>query len=190
MNMKKQIRELRNSLALVILVLAMSVCAFAQQAVTADNQAGSDQAGGPAVVAYAAKAPATATSTTSAPAPPAGGSSITFKGFYVGAHVGHGAGTADTNFSPLPTAATFVNLAPQTLHPDPGGFVGGGQVWINWQIRHFVIGAEWDISGTNMHGTQTLTPITQNNGTPFPGAGFVSAHQDTSWYSTIRRGWA
>jgi len=70
----------------------------------------------------------------------------------VGAHVGHGAGTADTNFSPLPTAATFVNLAPQTLHPDPGGFVGGGQVGYNWQIRHFVIGAEWDISGTNMHG--------------------------------------
>src|SRR5258708_3691922 len=186
MNMKKQIRELRNSLALALLVLAMSVCVFAQQAVTADNQTGSDQAGGPAVVAYAAKAPETATTTTSAPAPPSGGSSITFKGFYVGAHVGHGAGTADTNFNPLPTAASFFNLAPQTLHPDPGGVVGGGQVGYNWQIRHFVFGAEGDISGSNMHGTRTLTPITQNNGTPFHGAAFVRAHPYTSWFETIR----
>jgi outer membrane immunogenic protein len=112
--------------------------------------------------------------------------SYSWTGIYVGVHIGHGSGTSDTTFNPLPTATQFVNLAPQTLAPDPSGALGGGQFGANWQHGHFVLGAEFDFSASGMDGTKTITPITQNNGTPFPGAGFVSAHQDTRWVSTLR----
>jgi outer membrane immunogenic protein len=48
-------------------------------------------------------------------------------GFYVGGNVGYGWGNGDTSFTPLPTATTFINLAPTTLSPDPSGVVGGVQ---------------------------------------------------------------
>ena len=122
------------------------------------------------------------------PAPPPSGSTSSYNwtGFYVGAHVGHGWGNGDTKVDPLPSAATFVNLLPQTLHPDPSGIVAGGQVGYNHQWQLLVLGAEADISGTGMDGTRVVTPITQNNNTPFPGAGFIRAQQSTSWFGTLR----
>src|SRR6266436_7390393 len=53
------------------------------------------------------------------PAPPPPGSRFSWKGAYVGAHVGNGWGRASTSFAPLPTAAQFINLAPTTLRNDP-----------------------------------------------------------------------
>lgn len=113
-------------------------------------------------------------------------SEYSFKGFYVGGNLGRGWGNADTGVFPLPSATQFVNLKRQTLRPDPSGFVGGGQVGYNWQHRNFVFGLEADMSFGSIDGTETLTPITQNDGTPFPGAGFISAHQDTSFLMTYR----
>ena len=75
---------------------------------------------------------------------------------------------------------------PQTLHPDPSGVVGGGQVGYNHQHGIFVLGVETDMAGAGMNGRRFVTPITQNNGTPFPGTGFVTAHQTTSWLGTLR----
>ncbi len=141
------------------------------------------------LVALATPAPAPAASTSAAPVytPPAmAHGSYSWTGVYIGVHIGHGSGSGDPTFNPLPTAATFVNLAPQTLAPDPSGAIGGGQFGANWQHGHFVLGAEFDMSASGMDGTKTITPITQNNGTPFPGAGFVSAHQDTDWFVTVR----
>lgn len=37
-----------------------------------------------------------------------------------------------------------------------------------------------------MKGDVTVTPITQDNGTTFPGAGFVTAGQKTSYVGTLR----
>jgi len=54
-------------------------------------------------------------------------------GAYVGGHFGYGWGKANTSFTPLPTAAAFVNLAPTTLRPNPTGVHGGAQIGYNWQ---------------------------------------------------------
>lgn len=107
-------------------------------------------------------------------------------GGYVGGHAGWGRARANTSFTPLPNAIQFVDLTPTTLRPDPSGFNGGAQAGYNWQSGHFVVGAETDISWSRMSGTATLTPIIKNNGTAFPGAGFLTAHQDTKWFGTLR----
>jgi outer membrane immunogenic protein len=116
------------------------------------------------------------------PAPPP--SSYSWAGVYIGGHVGHGWGRADTGFTPLPTAAQFINLAPITLRPNPTGLNGGGQVGYNWQSGRLVFGAEADLSASRMRGTITLTPITQNNGASWNGT--LTAHQDTTWFGTLR----
>jgi outer membrane immunogenic protein len=77
-------------------------------------------------------------------------------------------------------------MTPTTLRPDPSGFNGGAQGGYNWQTGHFVVGGEADISWSRMSGTARVAPIIKNNGTPFPGAGFLTAHQDTKWFGTLR----
>lgn len=128
--------------------------------------------------------PAAAGSTQPAPLPSATSSNWT--GGYIGGHFGWGTGRADTTFTPLPTAAQFVDMAPTTLRPDPSGLSGGAQGGYNWQTGHFVVGGEADFSWSRMSGTATVTPIIKNNGTPFPGVGFLTAHQDTKWFGTVR----
>src|SRR5713226_3963306 len=98
-------------------------------------------------------------------------------GFYGGGHVGYGWGRADTTFTPLPTAVSFFDMAPTTLRPDPKGIIAGGQVGYNKQIAAFVWSAEFTISWSKMDGTATVTPIIRNNGSTFPGAGFLTTHQ-------------
>ena len=112
--------------------------------------------------------------------------SYNWSGFYIGGNVGYGWGDADTSFNPLPSAAAFVNLAPTTLGPDPQGVIGGVQAGYNWQAGKFVVGLEADIQASDIHGTAVVTPIIQNNGMPFPGAGFLSASQRIDWFGTVR----
>jgi outer membrane immunogenic protein len=50
----------------------------------------------------------------------------------------------------------------------------------------FVVGIEADFSGAGMSGTQTVTPIIQNNGSSLPGGGSLTAHQDINWFGTVR----
>lgn len=140
---------------------------------------------GVVLVALTEAAP-TAAAKAPAPKPHSSPSSFSWTGVYVGAHFGYGKGNADTSVTPLPSAAIFINLLPQTLHPDPSGAFGGGQFGANLQRGRLVIGAEFDISGSGMDGTTTVTPIIQNNNTPFPGAGFLTAHQDTTWLATLQ----
>src|SRR5215472_18464131 len=90
-------------------------------------------------------------------APPSRGSSHSdWTGVYVGISIGGSTGNGDTSVTPLPSAAQFINLQPQTLHPDPSGFVGGGQLGFNWQRRALVFGAEFDLSGSSIDGTTTV----------------------------------
>lgn len=114
------------------------------------------------------------------PPPPAN----KWTGFYGGGHVGYGWGRANTTFSPLPTATQFINLAPTTLRPDPKGVIAGAQFGYNQEITPWVLSGEFSISWSNMKGTRTLSPITQNNGTSWNGT--LTAHQDTSWFGTLR----
>jgi len=123
-------------------------------------------------------------SVKTSPAPSA--TSYDWTGAYIGGHIGWGWGRANTTFTPLPTAALFNSLAPTTLRPEPRGLSGGAQAGYNWQTGHFVVGAEADFSWSRMSGTATVTPIIRNNGTPFPGNGALTAHQDTKWFGTLR----
>jgi outer membrane immunogenic protein len=117
---------------------------------------------------------------------PAPTTSYNWTGGYVGGHAGWGRGRANTSFTPLPNATLFIDMTPTTLRPKPSGFNGGAQGGYSWQTGRFVIGGEADISWSRMSGTATVTPIIKNNGTPFPGAGFLTAHQDTKWFGTVR----
>lgn len=126
--------------------------------------------------------PAKTKSAAPAPAP----TGFDWTGGYIGGHVGYGWGKADTRFEPLPSAATFINMAPTTIRNRPRGAIAGVQGGYNWQTGNFVIGGEGDFSWTGMNRTTTVTPITQNNGTPFPGAGFQATGQKTTWFATLR----
>ena len=107
-------------------------------------------------------------------------------GFYLGANFGYGWGRGDTTFDPLPTAAIFVNLAPTTLGLTPRGALGGLQLGYNWQTGMMVFGVETDFQWSGMDASVTQAPIIQNNGTPFPGAGFLTASERTDWFGTLR----
>lgn len=140
------------------------------------------------LVAFAKPAPAPA-ATSDAPmyTPPSMASgSYRWTGFYLGVHIGHGAGQANAAFNPLPTAAQFVNLAPVLVAADPDGTIGGGQFGFNLQRGRFVFGGEFDISASGMSGSHHITPIIQNNGTAFPGAGFLQSNQDIDWLASLR----
>jgi outer membrane immunogenic protein len=118
------------------------------------------------------------------PLPPV--TSYDWTGGYVGGHIGWGQGRANTSFTPLPNATSFIDLRPTTLRPEPSGFNGGAQGGYNWQSGHFVVGAEADLSWSRMSGTARVTPIIMNNGSAFPGAGFLITRQDTKWFGTLR----
>src|SRR4051794_13284520 len=56
---------------------------------------------------------------------------FTWTGFYIGGNIGYGWGDGDVDVEPLPDAAAFVFLNPTTLHTDPSGVIGGGQIGFN-----------------------------------------------------------
>jgi outer membrane immunogenic protein len=134
-----------------------------------------------------APVPATTNTTTTNAAPPSPSSGFNWTGFYVGLNIGHGANETKASDNPLPTAAIFVNLLPQTFSLDPSGAVGGGQIGYNWQHGHFVLGLEGDIDAAGIDGIAVQSPIIQNNNTPFPGAGNnIMFHYRTDAVSTVR----
>jgi outer membrane immunogenic protein len=171
---------------LVVGALALAMAGVAVgQAVNTEKNSSDQQVQGNDVVTVSLTEPAASAPNTMS-APPA--SSFSWTGFYVGGHVGFGGwGNSGTSFTPLPSAAQFFNLAPQTLKPRPSGPLVGGQGGFNWQAsKHFVLGAEGDIAWSDIDGTVTISPITQNNGTPFPGTGFVRARRNITWLGTVR----
>lgn len=120
-----------------------------------------------------------------APAPPE--CDFSWTGFYLGGNVGYGWNNSDVDFEPLPDAATFVFLNPQTLEPDPSGVIGGGQLGFNWQIgKWFVIGAETDFQGTDIEDNdrvEAFEGFTANGTNPDR---FLAAHERVQWLGTVR----
>lgn len=198
MNFDKLSRWIALAVLALSVALPISLPAYAagqsqmNQEAKVDQQAGQQPAVSNDVVLVTLTEPDPAVAggaSANMPAPPPKGSPASSDRWsrpYIGVSVGYGSGNANTFVNPLPTAVQFVNLLPQTLHPNPTGIVGGGQLGFNWQRRVLVLGAETDFSGSGMNGTKTVTPIIQNNNTPFPGAGFIRTHQDIAWFGTIR----
>jgi outer membrane immunogenic protein len=105
--------------------------------------------------------------------------------------MGYGWNNDDTHITPLPTAAIFVNLAPQTQSPGSKGLLGGMQVGYNKQLDILVFGLETDFSFSGSKGSRTVSPIIQNDGTTLTGpggvpAGQITVHEDTDWVGTVR----
>jgi outer membrane immunogenic protein len=170
------------SLWLSVGVLAVTVSAFGQQ--SGQSSAKSDGV----LIASANNAPA-APAAAPAPAPAASGSSFSWKGFYIGVNIGRGSNNADTFVNPLPSATQFINLLPQTINPDPSGVTGGGQMGFNWQMGHFVFGPEVDFGPAGIDGKKVVSPIIQNDGTPFFGStpgGHITVSQRTDSFGSLR----
>src|SRR5262249_22544196 len=75
---------------------------------------------------------------------------FSWTGFYVGGNIGYGWGPGPTDITPLPSAALFVNLLPQTLNADPRGVIGGGQFGFNYQAGALVWGLEVDVQAADI----------------------------------------
>jgi outer membrane immunogenic protein len=121
-----------------------------------------------------------------AQAPPPPPAAFSWTGFYFGGSVNHNWTNAATAFEPLPSAAAFGHLMPTTLHPDPSGpnyQLTGGR---NWQRHGLVLGGEAGFTWFNPDGSADVTPIIQNDGTPFPGGGALHAGMTTDWIATAR----
>jgi outer membrane immunogenic protein len=112
---------------------------------------------------------------------------FTWTGFYIGANFGYGWGNADTDFEPLPDAATFVFLNPTTLHPDPSGWIGGGQIGFNWQWNKWlVLGVEGDFQVTDIEGSDRNVGFDGFSGVPANPDRFLEAHERMQWFGTVR----
>jgi outer membrane immunogenic protein len=111
---------------------------------------------------------------------------FTWTGFYLGGNAGYGWGHANTDFEPLPDATTFANLAPQTRHPDPDGFIGGGQLGFNYQWNWLVLGVETDFQGTDIEGNDKIEPFAGFTAPPANSDAFLEAHERLQWLGTAR----
>ena len=60
---------------------------------------------------------------------------------------------------------------------DRSGFIGGGQLGVNYQFSNIVLGAEWDFDGTSLDAT--------GNGRFVPGFGTLQGSANTRWISTL-----
>jgi len=98
-----------------------------------------------------------------APAP-----AFDWTGFYIGANAGGGWSPNSSDpynglvwpaFAVFPPQAPIITVFPGqfgTLAGTGGnnsGFIGGGQIGYNWQVRQFVLGLEADAVGTDLHGS-------------------------------------
>jgi outer membrane immunogenic protein len=70
-----------------------------------------------------------------------------WSGFYIGGHAGWGRGEADLT---VPAGTT-------TVSRDTDGFLGGGQVGINWQTGQWVFGLEGSVSFLSKDNTDACT---------------------------------
>ena len=171
----------------MVLGLAIPISTSAQDKKDSSTATNTAEGSEPLVSRSESRAVAAATGSAGPNSPtPAPATSYNWTGGYVGGHVGWGRGRANTTFTPLPNTTQFIDMRPTTLRPDPSGFSGGAQGGYNWQTGHFVVGGETDISWSRMSGTARVAPIIKNNGTAFPGAGFLVTHQDTTWFGTLR----
>jgi outer membrane immunogenic protein len=108
-------------------------------------------------------------------------------GFYIGGNAGYGWGNEDVSLAPTNNAASiaffgasFPAFIPNTVSPEPEGWLAGGQIGYNWQAGRFVFGLEADLQGADISGTV-------NTAAAAP-VGLIqsSTRQRLEWFGTVR----
>jgi outer membrane immunogenic protein len=90
--------------------------------------------------------------------------------------------------SPSNTAAVGASAIPPVLGTHPGGALVGGEIGYNYQVGAWVVGAETDLSWTDIDGSS----IPAFGAAPFPGfpndsfAASASADQRLRYFGTVR----
>ena len=88
-------------------------------------------------------------------------------GFYIGGNLGGAWARGSVNDSLFGLSASS----------DRSGFIGGGQLGVNYQFSNIVLGAEWDFDWTSLDAT--------GNGRFVPGVGTLQGSANTRWISTL-----
>ena len=112
--------------------------------------------------------------------------SYDWTGFYLGANVGYGWGSADYSYDAsllgapgaAPVALRAFARSTSPVGIDYDGIVGGGQIGYNWQINGVVLGLEVDASASGVDGDQH----TQNN----PPCFVEGCSAQVDWFGTGR----
>jgi outer membrane immunogenic protein len=92
---------------------------------------------------------------------------FSWTGFYIGGNLG-GAWARGT------VSDSLFGLSASS---DRSGFIGGGQLGVNYQFSNIVLGAEWDFDWTSLDAT--------GNGRFVPGVGTLQGSANTRWISTL-----
>ena len=92
---------------------------------------------------------------------------FSWTGFYIGGNLG-GAWARGT------VSDSLFGLSASS---DRSGFIGGGQLGVNYQFSNIVLGAEWDFDWTSLDAT--------GNGRFVPGLGTLQGSANTRSISTL-----
>lgn len=107
-------------------------------------------------------------------------SDFNWQGAYLGGNIGYGTEPSMVYFSPSSETAQLLqanSLAPISLNIQNAGFLAGGQLGYNWQLRQFILGVEGDIDYAQIGGANAATselPLT------------TTVNQNIRWLSSIR----
>ena len=100
---------------------------------------------------------------------------------YIGANLGYGTNPLITYITPTSTDAAFRQSSggsPLNINLQDAGFIVGGQIGYNWQVKQFVLGVEGDIDYTHINGANGLSMAASSVAT--------TVEQSTGWLSTVR----
>ena len=136
--------------------------------------------------AYAADLPSKAPPMTPAMAP-VEPMAPSWTGFYIGGHVGAAWLSSPTMTLSDPNVPVPAALAPLSLSGSSGaGFLGGIQGGYNWQFdSRWVVGAEGDVSWTNVKSSETVGPLLTNGGLTFLSSSLTMS-ENVNWLASAR----
>ena len=129
-------------------------------------------------------------------APPITCPSCNWNGYYIGLNFGGsiGHGSANDSISLIPAAGPGVinPISNTTYSQSPAGFLGGGQIGYNWQIGHWVLGAEADWDAASQRDNLQINNFIASSVVVAPAAYAYSDQERIKWLSTARArvGWA
>lgn len=136
---------------------------------------------GAAIVTLAAGAAAAADMAAKASQQPRPVAAYDWSGIYFGGHIGWA--WQHTTFND-PFGVVFGPSGPPVRSVDPQGIFGGPQIGWNYQIGHFVVGNEVDVSFTSLK-TDRTDSLFQAPAGPVPGGSVTrTISTKTDWFGT------